>query len=433
MVSASGSEDDEGSANGEQEDHSTNESAHRICSETAGHKRPDIVECSTSPPDDDMPGPVPTVLHPPLPRTTYREPCYIPPLPTVSAANAISVPHPKRIPFPNSGQPQRMFIPKPQLTVSHHKSMKQRNAGLFADKPQPFLTALHSDPRRAPDNGEVDVDAFVYDYVPRTASKRALTGSGMPRVRIPLESDTKRDVVIDVFPMPKNGIGDSLGHIDQTLGIPVPSEAGPGVMRTNLPRHPLMNPLGQQAMKMQYTQQHQQQQQLKTENHQMPRPPQVVHQYPLISGQIPAVNNGTGGGGAEMFSMIMAQPSRFNDGPPVVQPSAMATGGAAGGGNGGLGGGSGAGTSSNSSKSSGEKHKVKFSETITVAVLPEIPRKENKMDRMKGARGGGVGLTSGAINGRMRYTDPKRELAESLPLCHPNEDYLKDFQPARSK
>lgn len=25
--------------------------------------------------------------------------------------------------------------------------------------------------------------------------------------------------------------------------------------------------------------------------------------------------------------------------------------------------------------------------------------------------------------------DPKRELAESLPLCHPNDDYLKDFTP----
>lgn len=25
--------------------------------------------------------------------------------------------------------------------------------------------------------------------------------------------------------------------------------------------------------------------------------------------------------------------------------------------------------------------------------------------------------------------DPRRELAESLPLCHPNDDYLKDFTP----
>jgi len=30
-------------------------------------------------------------------------------------------------------------------------------------------------------------------------------------------------------------------------------------------------------------------------------------------------------------------------------------------------------------------------------------------------------------------TDPRRELAESLPLCLGNEDYLKDFQPLSSK
>lgn len=29
--------------------------------------------------------------------------------------------------------------------------------------------------------------------------------------------------------------------------------------------------------------------------------------------------------------------------------------------------------------------------------------------------------------------DPKRELAESLPLCLGNEDYLKDFQPLSSE
>lgn len=30
-------------------------------------------------------------------------------------------------------------------------------------------------------------------------------------------------------------------------------------------------------------------------------------------------------------------------------------------------------------------------------------------------------------------TDPKRELADSLPLCHPNDEYLKDFQPMSCK
>lgn len=29
-------------------------------------------------------------------------------------------------------------------------------------------------------------------------------------------------------------------------------------------------------------------------------------------------------------------------------------------------------------------------------------------------------------------TDPRKELADSLPLCHPNDDYLKDFTPMTS-
>lgn len=29
--------------------------------------------------------------------------------------------------------------------------------------------------------------------------------------------------------------------------------------------------------------------------------------------------------------------------------------------------------------------------------------------------------------------DPRRELADSLPLCHPNDDYLKDFTPMNGK
>ncbi|KAL6439873.1 hypothetical protein ACFW04_004118 [Cataglyphis niger] len=63
--------------------------------------------------------------------------------------------------------------------------------------------------------------------------------------------------------------------------------------------------------------------------------------------------------------------------------------------------------------SSNEKPKVKFSDTVTHILVP------------------------GAIQGhrqkrpatQVHVTDPKRELAESLPLCLGNEDYLKDFQP----
>lgn len=30
---------------------------------------------------------------------------------------------------------------------------------------------------------------------------------------------------------------------------------------------------------------------------------------------------------------------------------------------------------------------------------------------------------------RSRLTEQQKELADSLPLCHPNDDYLKDFAP----
>ncbi|XP_060532114.1 WD repeat-containing and planar cell polarity effector protein fritz isoform X2 [Cylas formicarius] len=54
--------------------------------------------------------------------------------------------------------------------------------------------------------------------------------------------------------------------------------------------------------------------------------------------------------------------------------------------------------------------KVKFSDTVTAFIVPEIKRPVRPPPPP-------------------HVTDPKRELAESLPLCHPNEDYLKDFTP----
>lgn len=406
-------------------------------SEDSPKTRPDIVVCSSSSPENNRPA------NPSLSKTTYREPSYIPPLPLPSGGSSTSAA--VRTPFQGSSH-QRMFIPKPQLTVSHHKSSSSSSAGgamarhriaaapmerkiLFSEAPP--LPNVNYD-RSV---NEIDLDDFVYDYVPKTASKRVLSNHLMqaphevdqqhPQYQMPTNGGLRRDylqgnrgtrngehMVIDIFPKPGGGV-----DIDQTLGIPSVAYDGGG-MKTNLSRQPPqmhLNPLVAQH------QHHQQQQFKKTER------TQVVHQYPLISGQIPAV-----GGELNKFSVLMSQPRPFNDGPPVVQPSAMASNSG--------GGAATPGTSSNSSKSSGEKNKVKFSETITVAVLPEIPRKEKPIDHrgmMKGgSRGGGASagaaVPSNNMKKRMMYTDPRRELAESLPLCHPNEDYLKDFQPAAS-
>ncbi|CAG9820267.1 unnamed protein product [Phaedon cochleariae] len=56
--------------------------------------------------------------------------------------------------------------------------------------------------------------------------------------------------------------------------------------------------------------------------------------------------------------------------------------------------------------------KVKFSDTVTAFIVPEVKRPQRPVPPA-------------------HVTDPRRELADSLPLCHPNEDYLKDFAPVR--
>lgn len=56
--------------------------------------------------------------------------------------------------------------------------------------------------------------------------------------------------------------------------------------------------------------------------------------------------------------------------------------------------------------------KVKFSDTVTAFIVPEVKRPVRPSPPA-------------------HMTDPQKELADSLPLCHPNEDYLKDFAPVR--
>lgn len=56
--------------------------------------------------------------------------------------------------------------------------------------------------------------------------------------------------------------------------------------------------------------------------------------------------------------------------------------------------------------------KVKFSDTVTAFIVPEVKRPVRPVPPA-------------------HLTDPQKELADSLPLCSPNEDYLKDFAPVR--
>lgn len=145
------------------------------------------------------------------------------------------------------------------------------------------------------------------------------------------------------------------------------------------------------------------------------QPSTTIHTYPLISGTIPSMAIGTQIKNISTLPLASTLSSSKRElGIPTnsilsnsnnVHP-----------------------TNSNSNmnkKEGGEKNKVKFSDTVHVAVVPEISRKEKIVNFNE------------RVMKRKTYPpgfDPiKRELAESLPLCHPNEEYLKDFLPAPDK
>nr|XP_022909980.1 WD repeat-containing and planar cell polarity effector protein fritz [Onthophagus taurus] len=69
-------------------------------------------------------------------------------------------------------------------------------------------------------------------------------------------------------------------------------------------------------------------------------------------------------------------------------------------------------TTSQNTNTKKAQAKVKFSDTVTAFIVPEIKRPVRPS------------LPAHVM-------DPQKELADSLPLCHPNEDYLKDFAPVK--
>lgn len=128
----------------------------------------------------------------------------------------------------------------------------------------------------------------------------------------------------------------------------------------------------------------------------------TIHNYPLISGSIPSLSY-TGMQNKLNFStqFIKSPPSFKKDSSLPVNSILTNTN---------------LPTSSSLRKEGGEKNKVKFSNTITVAVMPELPLINERLKRK-------------TIFPNM--VDPiRKELANSLPLSHPNQDYLKDFMPA---
>lgn len=203
----------------------------------------------------------------------------------------------------------------------------------------------------------------------------------------PLAYQNQMHSVIDIIPKPP-----VKADIDQTIGIPLAFDSVDNSGNTFYPTH-------YSAVNNNYEVSNE------YEYHQVPT---TIHQYPLISGTIPSTTQ------SKINYSTMPAPTMNPKKKDFTGPTgSILTNAAVNNTNG-----------SGNKKESGEKNKVKFSDTITVAVVPEISRKEkivNFNDRMK---------RKTVYPGMM---DPRRELAESLPLSHPNEDYLKDFSPVSDR
>ena len=206
---------------------------------------------------------------------------------------------------------------------------------------------------------------------------------------------TNQHSVIDIVPKPSK-------DIDQTIGIPLTFDSvdhsGNAFYPSLGPHYPTLNNNNNSNNNNNEV----------SNDYEYHQVPTTIHQYPLISGTIPSTTQ------SKMnYSTLPAPTMNIKREPSVPTGSILSNPSNF------------AANSSNATggkKESGEKNKVKFSDTITVAVVPEIPRKEkivNYNERMK-------------RKPFSRMMDPRRELLESLPLSHPNEDYLKDFSPVQT-
>uniref|UniRef100_A0A6B2E8R7 Uncharacterized protein n=1 Tax=Phlebotomus kandelakii TaxID=1109342 RepID=A0A6B2E8R7_9DIPT len=415
-------------------------------------KPPDVVECSSCVSEsDNLLGPsVPSkrqsinaasvtstasstssyLEHPPLPTvSTTPKTSYIPPLPYTS--NTLH------------DQTLRITIPKPELKISratsafgghNTKTLYNSHEDIFlTDPPLPGpkvagkKTAVGGSQQNLLDDGanrmgwrpNLGHNSFSTDYLDRFhdtfgfGSPGKMGNPAKPPIALPRSVFPKEHMVIDVIPKPANQMSRTSSAIDQTLGIPLtynppsfqhfkhsfPSISlyGRNAAAGGIPRADSLQSINTVAV------------------------PTVIHQYPLISGNIPAVSSNSSPKTHLLENSAIINPSTSGSSSylrntkdtasilALTSPSGRAQANLVA-----------AGASQSAKKESGEKNKVKFSDTITVAVVPEIPRKEKSSvpnERSKRS------------NGYHQIHDPQKELADSLPLCHPNDEYLKDFTP----
>lgn len=375
--------------------------------------------------------------HPPLPKFNQNKPPYVPPLPYFT--NTVNMPNEIRI-----------NIPKPELKVSresHPRSKSKTNSSennlrsndtrcyipssniILTDPPLPNLIkkqSQYSSQQIFPELPSLLSNSystnFIDQYQPPSDYRSIATSQANTRFLTHHPSDPilskaakrsfiqpQQHVVLDVFPKPKSSAKnyEKVGWSeipDQTIGIPLTFN------HSNDQQPPIywssrIVPSALMKAESMY--------EINTDS----KLPPIVHQYPLVSGNIPNsfsaatkyLNNSLNENQRKQQQQFsMGERSHSNR--ETIPSNSILSNGAM----------TNVPMISGSSaigirKETGEKNKVKFSDTITVATVPEIPRKE-KPPKRNGFR-----------------MDPRRELADSLPLCHPQDEYLKLFTPMSGK
>lgn len=368
--------------------------------------------------------------HPPLPTFSHQKQNisaintkpYVPPLPYLSTHS-------------NRPSDVRINIPKPELKVSafsknQHKNPNSRSRYqpsvnliadnvLLVDPPLPLLKKTSSQDNlfqgyaRKHDRNTIYPNSFStdglnnvgnYDDMRRFHSNTAKL-TKMPKALPRTAILNHKSVVIDVVPKPTSSTllsnSDWKGMPTQTVGIPLTYSHN-----TNIPyaipfQHRPLPHMLQPGVPLSHHRL------IKSEsmyNMSTPAVQPVIHQHPLISGNIPSIASIMPDSGniynTKKSTSIPGGGKKLNATNSILS-------------------GQGQQSTMNAKKDISEKNKVKFSDVVAIAVVPEISRKDKlQNDRAK---------RPNAFHKLL--TDPQRELADSLPLCHPNDEYLKDFAP----
>uniref|UniRef100_A0A336MF77 CSON000763 protein n=1 Tax=Culicoides sonorensis TaxID=179676 RepID=A0A336MF77_CULSO len=313
----------------------------------------------------------------PLKYQNSKMPQYMPPLPQTK-----------------SNMAQKIQIPKPELknkVMTSLMSTKQSNNNpLGSGNPESLYENRSSIERRGldePDNNNYGSFSLEnLDYLSNRPPKPS------PR-SFPSPASAYRgpdNSLLSVIPTPSNQARSNPNRLDQTIGIPIATEIP--TMTLHQPTFPMFPqrinqksyfpaPFNNYNNEFSY-------------KPVFPVPP-IIHNHPLVAGNIP--------------SMYPTPPTSVlkKDNSPSKQKevNSILT--------------NNSNTPSPNKKdgdnSSKKENKVKFSDTVQIAVVPEMPRKDKNMP---------VSMKK-LVHPRIS----NQELAESLPLCHPNEDYLKDFNP----